>query len=307
VRVLFAGTPDAAVPSLERILVSGHELIGVLTRPDAPAGRGRRLTRSPVAEVADAAGVEVLTPRRPSDPAFLTRLAELGPDGAAIVAYGGLIPPKALGIPAHGWVNLHFSLLPAWRGAAPVHHSLIAGDEVTGATTFRLVKELDAGPTYGLFTETIHPDDTAGTLLERLAVHGATLLVATLDGIEDNLLEEREQPTEGVSFAPKLGPDDGRVDWDRTAFAIDRQVRGCTPAPGAWTMAADLRLKLGPLTMRPDEPARAPGEVVVTKRAVLVGTGTHPVELGQVQPPGKPSMAAVDWARGHRGTLSRLG
>ncbi len=306
-RLVFAGTPPVALPSLEAVMASRHEVVAVLTRPDAAAGRGRARAPSPVAAFAAERGLEVLRPDRPGDRAFLERLAVISPDCCPVVAYGGLLPQQALDIPARGWVNLHFSLLPAWRGAAPVQHSLIAGDEVTGATTFRLVKELDAGPTYGLFTDTIHPDDTAGTLLERLAVHGATLLVATLDGIEDNLLEEREQPTEGVSFAPKLGPDDGRVDWDRTAFAIDRQVRGCTPAPGAWTMAADLRLKLGPLTMRPDEPARAPGEVVVTKRAVLVGTGTHPVELGQVQPPGKPSMAAVDWARGHRGTLSRLG
>lgn len=306
-RLVFAGTPLVALPSLEAVVASRHDVAAVLTRPDAAAGRGRPMAPSPVAAFAADRGIELLRPDRPGNPAFLERLTEIGPDCCPVVAYGGLLPQQALDVPTHGWVNLHFSLLPAWRGAAPVQHSLIAGDEVTGATTFRLVKELDAGPTYGLCTEPVHPDDTAGSLLERLAVHGATLLVATLDGIEDGVLEEREQPAEGVSFAPKLGPDDGRVDWQRTAFAIDRQVCGCTPAPGAWTMSADQRLKLGPLTMRPDEPGRAPGEIARSKRAVLVGTGTHPVELGQVQPPGKPWMAAADWARGHRGILARLG
>ncbi len=305
-RLVFAGTPDVALPSLKAVLNSRHEVAALLTRPDAPAGRGRALSPSPVAAFAAEQGLEVLRPERPSDRDFLQRLAEVAPDCCPVVAYGGLLPQAALDIPARGWVNLHFSLLPAWRGAAPVQHSLIAGDEVTGATTFRLVKELDAGPTYGLFTETIHADDTAGTLLDRLATHGAALLVATLDGIEDGILEEREQPSEGVSFAPKLGTDDGRVDWSRTAFALDRLVRGCTPAPGAWTLAAGQRLKLGPLTLRPDEPRQEPGQVVATKRAVLVGTGTHPVELGDVQPPGKPRMPAADWVRGIRSALARL-
>ncbi len=306
-RLVFAGTPEVALPSLTALLEGRHDVVAVVTRPDAPTGRGRILTPSPVAQLAAGSGLEILRPKRPSDPAFLERLAQIGPDCCPVVAYGGLLPQAALDIPPRGWVNLHFSLLPAWRGAAPVQHALIAGDEVTGATTFRLVKELDAGPTYGLFTETVQPDDTAGTLLDRLAVHGASLLSATLDGIEDGILEEREQPTEGISLAPKLTVDDGLVDWARTAFAIDRQIRGCTPAPGAWTRVVDVRLKLGPVRPRPDQPSLDPGDLLVTKQHVLVGTGTHPVELDQVQPPGKPAMPAVAWARGLRPAPARLG
>ncbi|MDT7578449.1 MAG: methionyl-tRNA formyltransferase [Pseudonocardiales bacterium] len=306
-RLVFAGTPEAALPSLQAVLDSGHQVAAVLTRPDAPTGRGRTVSPSPVAALAEAKGLEVLRPERPSDPAFLQRLAEIAPDCCPVVAYGGLLPQPALDIPLRGWVNLHFSLLPAWRGAAPVQHALIAGDEVTGATTFRLVKELDAGPTYGVLTETIRPDDTAGTLLDRLARHGASLLVATLDGIEGGTIEAREQPAEGVSLAPKLTAQDGRVDWRRTAFAIDRQVRGVTPAPGAWTELGDRRLNLRPIRLRPDESALRPGEVRVSRREVLVGSGTHAVELGEVQLPGRGWMPAVAWARGQRPPPARLG
>jgi methionyl-tRNA formyltransferase len=306
-RLVFAGTPEAALPSLQAVLDSRHEVVAVLTRPDAPAGRGRAMTPSPVAVLAAEHGLEILRPTRPSDPDFLRRLADLSPDCCPVVAYGGLLPQEALDIPPRGWVNLHFSVLPAWRGAAPVQHALMAGDEVTGATTFRLVKQLDAGPTYGLLTETIKPDDTAGDLLERLSTHGAGLLVATLDGIEDGTLEERPQQSEGVSLAPKLTVEDGLVDWSRTAFAIDRQVRGCTPAPGAWTWLGDERLKLGPVTIPLGQPGLEPGQVEVTKAGVYVGTATQPVELGEVQAPGKPRMLASDWARGQRPQPTRLG
>jgi methionyl-tRNA formyltransferase len=308
VRLVFAGTPAVAVPSLRALLGSSHELVAVVTRPDAPAGRGRRLTPSPVAEVASAEGIEVLKPRSARDPEFLEQLAGLAPDCCPVVAYGGLLPSQALDIPRNGWVNLHFSLLPAWRGAAPVQRAIIAGDEVTGATTFRLVEELDAGPTYGLFTEAIRADDTAGSLLQRLAEHGAGLLLATLDGIEAATLEARPQPTDGVSLAPKLSVDDGEVSWDAPAFAIDRQVRGCTPAPGAWTTVGGARLKVRPVRLRPEGPADlGAGELEIGRAAVLVGTATYPVELTEVQAAGKPWMRASDWARGLRSTVSRLG
>lgn len=306
-RLVFAGTPEVALPSLRAVLESRHELVAVVTRPDARAGRGRTLAASPVARFAEQHGLEILRPQRPSDPAFLDRLVKLAPDCCPVVAYGGLLPQRVLDIAPRGWVNLHFSLLPAWRGAAPVQHALIAGDEVTGATTFRLVKELDAGPTYGLFTETIKPDDTAGALLERLATHGAPLLLATLDGIEEGTLEEREQSTEGVTLAPRLSPDDGLVDWMRTAFAIDRQIRGCTPAPGAWTEAGEQRLKLGPVLPWPAGPRLEPGRLVAGKRDVIVGTATDPVTLGDVQPPGKAPMPAAAWMRGLREPPGRLG
>jgi methionyl-tRNA formyltransferase len=298
VRVLFAGTPEVAVPSLEALLGSRHDVVAVLTRPDAPSGRGRTLHASPVAERAAAAGIEVLKPPSPKDPAFQARLREIAPDCCPVVAYGGLLPTAVLDVPPHGWVNLHFSVLPAWRGAAPVQHAIRTGDEVTGATVFRIVKELDAGPTFGVLTEPIRPTDTAGDLLDRLAQKGARLLVDTLDGLEDGTVTARPQPTEGVSYAPKVEVDDVRVDWTRPAVEIDRLVRSATPAPGAWTTFRGDRLKIGPLTVRADAEPLAPGQIAATKAQVLVGTGTHPVELGQVQARGKRAMPAADWARG---------
>ncbi|SDS94092.1 methionyl-tRNA formyltransferase [Jiangella sp. DSM 45060] len=299
-RVLFAGTPEVAVPSLRAVLGSRHEVVAVLTRPDAPAGRGRRLTPSPVAEVAAEAGVEVLKPVRPRDPEFLDRLGELAPDCAPIVAYGGLIPPAALEVPKHGWVNLHFSLLPAWRGAAPVQHAVLAGDDITGACTFQLEEGLDTGPVYGLVTEEIRPTDTSGDLLHRLSLSGADLLARTLDGIEDGSLRPQPQPSDGVSLAPKLTVDDARVDWTTPALRVDRVVRGCTPAPGAWTTFRGERLKLRPVQLERGRDGLAPGEVVVEKSGVRVGTGSHAVVLGEVQPQGKKAMPAADWARGVR-------
>ena len=301
-RVVFAGTPEVALPSLEAIVDSKHELVGAVTRPDAPAGRGRHLVASPVGKRAVELGVPVLKPEHPRDPEFRASLADLEPDCCAVVAYGALLPESVLGIPRHGWVNLHFSVLPHWRGAAPVQHAILAGDEVTGATTFRIVKELDAGPTFGLMTQTIRPDDTAGTLLTKLADGGAGLLVATLDGLEDGSLEARPQPDEGVSYAPKVLVEDARVDWTDPALAVDRVIRACTPAPGAWTTYAGERLKLGPVTLVEswDREPLASGELHVAKDAVHVGTATQPVRLGEVKPFGKRAMPAADWARGVR-------
>jgi methionyl-tRNA formyltransferase len=299
-RVVFAGTPEAALPSLRRVLDSSHEVAAVVTRPDARTGRGRHLAPSPVAELAAEHGLEVLKPPRPKDPGFLERLREIGPECAPVVAYGGLLPQEALDIPEHGWVNLHFSLLPAWRGAAPVQHALLHGDEITGATTFRIVPELDAGPVFGLFTERVRPDDTAGDLLDRLAVHGAELLVATLDGIENGSLQARPQSADAVSLAPKVAVEDARIRWAEPALAVDRRVRACTPAPGAWTTFRGERLKLGPVSPRPDVGSLAPGELSVGRREVLVGAGDHAVLLGDVRPQGKKAMPAPDWARGVR-------
>jgi len=300
-RVVFAGTPEAAVPALEAIADSTHELVGVVTRPDAPAGRGRRLTPSPVAQRAEALGVPVLKPAHPRDPEFQAELKALEPDCCPVVAYGALLPQSALDIPVHGWVNLHFSCLPAWRGAAPVQHAIWAGDEVTGTTTFRIVKELDAGPAYGVMTERIRATDTAGDLLGRLAEGGAGLLVATLDGIEDGSLVAREQQAEGVSFAPKILVEDAQVDWTEPAVGVDRRIRACTPGPGAWSTFDGERIKLGPVTIeagRDPERALAPGRLEVTKNTVYVGTATQAVKLGEVKAFGKKQMAAADWARG---------
>lgn len=297
-RVVLAGTPEVALPSLEALVASRHDLVGVVTRPDAPAGRGRRLTASPVAQRAAELGLPVLRPDHPRDPGFQCELRALAPDCCPTVAYGALLPTSALQIPRHGWVNLHFSVLPAWRGAAPVQHALWAGDEVTGATTFRIVRELDAGPVFGVMTERVRPRDTAGDLLARLAEGGAALLVQTLDGIEDGALEAREQPTEGLSLAPKISAEDARVDWTHPAAAVDRQVRACTPAPGAWTTWRGERFKLGPVEPVADHAPLPPGVLAVTRSAVVVGTGTAPVRLGTVKAFGKKEMAAADWARG---------
>jgi methionyl-tRNA formyltransferase len=293
-RLVFAGTPQPAVPALEALLASRHDVVAVVTRPDAPAGRGRTLRPSPVRERAEAAGLEVLTPDHPRDPAFQERLREIGPDCCPVVAYGALVPQPVLDLPTHGWVNLHFSLLPAWRGAAPVQHALLHGDEVTGATTFRLEAGMDTGPVYGVTTEDVRPDDTAGDLLDRLATAGAGLLVATLDGIEEGALEPRPQPADGISLAPKITVADARIDWTAPGLHVDRRVRACTPAPGAWTTFRDKRVKLGPVALT--DQVLAPGEV----RDGLVGTGTTAVRLGGVRPEGKGAMAAVDWLRGLR-------
>jgi methionyl-tRNA formyltransferase len=305
VRLVFAGTPVVAVTALRAVLASRHSVEAVVTRPDAPAGRGRHVEPSPVSALARAEGIEVLTPQRPREPWFLDRLREIAPDCCPVTAYGALLPQAALDIPRHGWVNLHFSVLPAWRGAAPVPHAILHGDDITGATTFRIVAELDAGPVFGTVTEPVRPADTAGDLLARLAVSGSELLVATLDGIEDGTLRAVPQPAEGVSFAPKLTPADGRVDWKLPAHLIDRVIRACTPGPGAWTEFEGGRMKLWPVTQtRPGADGvpggLAPGELRIQRGAVYAGTGSHPVRLGDVQPPGKRQMPAADWARGLR-------
>ncbi|SDP04759.1 methionyl-tRNA formyltransferase [Pedococcus dokdonensis] len=305
-RLVFAGTPAPAVPSLDALVASEHEVVAVVTRPDARAGRGRGLAASPVRRRAEELGIEVLTPDRPRDPDFLDRLRALAPDACPVVAYGALIPQVALDIPRHGWVNLHFSLLPAWRGAAPVQHAVMAGDEVTGASTFLIEAGLDTGPVFGVMTERVRPRDTAGDLLERLAQGGAGLLLATMDGLADGSLTGVPQSPDGVSLAPKLEVADAEVRWDRPAVAVDRQVRGCTPSPGAWTTFRGARVKLAPVLPEPGEgssyagPVLAPGELAAGKRTVHVGTAGGVVQLTTVQPHGKKEMAAADWARGVR-------
>ncbi|MEU6532920.1 methionyl-tRNA formyltransferase [Streptomyces sp. NPDC046928] len=300
-KLVFAGTPEVAVPALDALIASGrHEVAAVVTRPDAQAGRGRRMVASPVAERAAEAGIEVLKPAKPRDPEFLERLREIAPDCCPVVAYGALLPRVALDIPAHGWVNLHFSLLPAWRGAAPVQHAIMAGDEITGASTFLIEEGLDSGPVYGTVTEEIRPTDTSGDLLTRLAFAGAGLLAATMDGIEDGTLKAVPQPADGVSLAPKVNVEDAHVDWAAPSLRVDRVVRGCTPAPGAWTTFRGERLKLIQVQPVPGRDDLAPGELAAGKNNVYVGTGSYAVELLWVQAQGKKPMRAADWARGAR-------
>ncbi|QCB98074.1 methionyl-tRNA formyltransferase [Arthrobacter sp. PAMC25564] len=295
-RVLFAGTPAVAVPSLDALVDAGFDVVAVLTRPDAPLGRKRVLTPSPVAARAAELGIDIIHAAK-VDAGVTAKLAAAAPDVAAIVAYGGLIPRVALDVPRHGWINLHFSLLPAWRGAAPVQRALIAGDDVTGAATFRLEEGLDTGPVFGRLTEAVHPDDTAGALLERLSHSGAVLLTQTLSAVAAGKAVAVPQHGE-VSLAPKLSLDDGRLDWQQPALAIRRRASGVTPEPGAWTTLDGQRIKLEPVLLRPEAPALRPGQLALDGKSVLVGTGSHPVELSRVQPSGKKMMTAADWARG---------
>ena len=295
-RVLFAGTPAVALPSLETLRAAGHEIVAVLTRPDAPRGRKRVLTPSPVGARAAELGLPVIKANK-IDAEAAAAIAAAGAEVAAIVAYGALIPESALRIPTHGWINLHFSLLPAWRGAAPVQHSVINGDEVTGACTFLLEKGLDTGPVYGTMTEGIRPSDTSAELLERLSHSGALLLAQTIDGIGAGALSEMAQQGE-ISLAPKLTLEDGHVHWGNPALAINRRIRGVTSEPGAWTMLGGQRFKLGPVLMRHDVTDLAPAQLRVDAKSVLVGTGSHAVELVEVQPAGKKLMKSTDWARG---------
>jgi methionyl-tRNA formyltransferase len=295
-RVLFAGTPAVAVPSLDALVQAGFDVVAVLTRPDAPVGRKRVLTPSPVAARAAELGIEVIHAAR-VDAAVTAKIASAAPDVAAIVAYGGLIPRAALDIPHHGWINLHFSLLPAWRGAAPVQRAVMAGDDITGAVTFLLEEGLDTAPVFGTLTESVRPDDTAGLLLGRLAHSGAVLLAQTLSAVAAG--KAVPQPQQGdVSLAPKLTLDDGRIDWKQPALAIGRRARGVTPEPGAWTTLDGQRVKLEPVRLRQDVSDLAPGAVAQKGNGILVGTGSHAVELTRIQPSGKKMMAAADWARG---------
>lgn len=302
-RVVFAGTPEPALPTLDALVGSRHEVVGVVTRPDAPTGRGRRLTASPVGLRAADLGLEVVKPASARDPEFADWLRATDADIVVVVAYGALIPKAVLDIPRHGFVNVHFSLLPAWRGAAPVQRALMAGDEVTGVTVFELVPELDAGPVHRMREDPIAADDTTGSLLTRLAGVGADLLLETLDAVEAG---ERPvpQPHEGITLAPKVGVDEARIDWSASARQVSNLVRGTSPAPGAWTTLDGERFKVLaalPVPAGDTEPL-APGELRATRRQLLAGTGDGVLDLVQVQAFGKKAMAGADWARGTQPT-----
>lgn len=312
-RIIFAGTPEPAVVALQKLIESHHEVAAVITRPDARRGRGRSLHPSPVKALAEEHGIEVLTPTTlkqgtEDGDALRARLAEIAPEAIPVVAYGNLITEDLLSLPRHGWVNLHFSLLPAWRGAAPVQAAIAAGDERTGATTFRIDRGLDTGDILATMEETIRPTDTADDLLTRLAYTGGDLLVETMNGLEDGSITPQPQAGE-ATYAHKISTEDARIDWTAQADVVDRHIRAHTPGPGAWTLLGESRLKVGPVSVV--EPAEReelsdstalislqPGEVHVAKKEVMVGTGSTPVRLGQIQPPGKKMMNAADWGRG---------
>jgi methionyl-tRNA formyltransferase len=300
-RLVFAGTPQVAADTLAALLAGGsHEVVAVLTRPDAPQGRSARPVPSPVAQLAADHGLEVLRPVRTSEPTLAARLAELAPECCPIVAYGGLIPRSLLDLPAHGWVNVHYSLLPRWRGAAPVQHAILAGDEVTGVTVFELVEALDAGPVLATAEYRLGPDETAGAALTALTGLGTRVLIDTLDALEAGTAVAQDQPEDGVTLAPKLTVAGARIDWTQPAVAIDRQVRANNPSPVAWTELDGDRFRV--LEAVPVAGAGlAPGELRPDKRDVLVGTGSGSLQLRLVQPAGKRPLAAADWGRGLRG------
>jgi methionyl-tRNA formyltransferase len=304
VKLVFAGTPDVAIPSLRLLADSPHEIQAVITQPPAPSGRGRKITPSPVEEFAREHSIPVLAPERVIE--LMDQLIGLSPDCIPVVAYGQLIPPELLNIPRLGWVNLHFSLLPSWRGASPVQHAIWSGDQFTGCTTFVLDQGMDTGPVLGTMTEVIQPTDTSGDLLNRLASAGAILLRQSLDALESGKLEPQPQGRDGISYAPKIVKANAKVDWRLPALEVDRRIRSCTPAPGAWfsyqtSSGSSETVGIGPIQLVHEQSADielAPGHVVVERKRILVGTGSHPVELGQVTPRGRRTMPAADWIRG---------
>jgi len=299
-RLIFAGTPDVAIPSLEALVDGGHEIALVVTQPDARGKRGKDTHPSPVKLRALELGLEVATPVKASDPEFVERVRSLEPDAAGVVAYGQILRPALLEATRFGWVNLHFSVLPAWRGAAPVQRAIQAGDDVTGATTFIIEEGLDTGPIIGQATERVRPVDTAGDLLARLASLGAPLLKDSLEALDAGIAAPVAQPEDGVSHAAKLTRDDALVRWDLPAHVIDRAIRACTPAPGAWTTLPDgTSAKLGPVTLT-TEASTTPGLVRADADNVWVGTGSVPVLLSTIQPAGKKPMSAGEWWRGAR-------
>ena len=295
-RVVFAGSPAVAVPSLTALLDAGHEVVAVVTREDAPVGRRRVLTATPVALAAEAVGLPVIRANRLDDE-VTAQIEAFAPDLGVVVAYGGLLREPLLSTPRHGWLNLHFSLLPRWRGAAPVQHAILAGDAVTGVSVFRLVPELDAGPLLAQVSEPIGRFQTAGALLERLSMIGAGVLAEVVDGIAAGTARAVAQRGQATP-AGKLHAADGVIDWTASAASIDRRIRALTPEPGASTTVAGERLRL--LEAAPAHSAHrlAPGEVAVADRQVLVGTGDGLLELVRVTPAGRQPMTAADWLRG---------
>lgn len=294
-RLVFAGTPEVALPALEALHASRHELLAVLTRPDAPAGRGRRMTPSPVAARAQELGIPVMKPAKPGDEDFVAELTRLAPDACPVVAYGALLPQRVLDIPRLGWLNLHFSELPRWRGAAPVQRAIMAGDQTIGTSCFRIVRELDAGDVYRSSSIPM-PDDTAGELLSSLATSGAPQLLDALDDMEADVVPT-PQPTEGITIAPKVSVADARVDWSASADAVRNLVMGCSPDPGAWCEFEGERFKILRARVAEEPEPGESGRLRTTKRQVFVATDAGEVELLEVQPAGKRRMTAIDWAR----------
>ena len=298
-RIAFAGTPLAAVPTLTALLASEHEVALVVTRPDAPAGRGRTLTASPVADVAVASGVPVLKTSQLAE--HKEKFADV--DCVIVVAFGAMVPKDLLAVPKYGWINVHFSLLPQWRGAAPVQYAILSGDEFTGVTTFQINEGLDTGPMLAYLTTQIAPNETSTELLDRLSIEGAQLALVTLAGIENGSILPLHQPIDGISTAPKITVSDAQVRWSDPALAVDRRIRAVTKEPGAWTMFGEVRIKLQPVTVSPHITDLSPGEVALRDGEVLVGTGSHAVALSEVQEAGRNLTDAKTWFSNQKSTV----
>lgn len=303
-RVVFAGTPESAIPSLEAIHQSdNHQLVGVITQPDAKRGRGRRVMRSAVAQRAEELGIPLLQPENVSDPAFVDQLISLQPDCCPIVAYGQLLKKNVLAVPKFGWVNLHFSLLPMWRGAAPVQWAIRAGDQVTGASTFLLDEGMDTGPILGTITENIRDDDTSASLMERLAHHGATLLLESLDALEQGIASPIPQNDADATYTKKISTDDAHINWNLPAHIVSRQIRSVTPAPGAWSTMDGKRMKIGAVQLSEKTTSgegSTPGQLIFDGKKLWVRTADGYLNVVEIQAPGKRMMNAADWARGAR-------
>jgi methionyl-tRNA formyltransferase len=295
-RLIFAGTPDAAVPSLDALAASDHEIVRVVTRPPAPLGRKRVLTPSPVDARAQELGLPVLRANRLRGDET-AELTALDADLAVIVAYGALVAEPLLSAPRLGWINLHFSLLPRWRGAAPVQRALIAGETTTGVDVFQLEAGLDTGPVLASEAVPVGALETAGNLLARLSTLGAGLLAATVDRLADGTAVAVPQEGE-PTLAPKLTLVDGRLDWTEPADRVFARLRGCTPEPGAWTTAGEKRLKVLEAAPAREAPALDPGAVVLVAGRVLAGCADGALELVRVQPEGRGAMLADAWLRG---------
>ncbi|MGV8857190.1 methionyl-tRNA formyltransferase [Rhodoglobus sp.] len=295
-RLLFAGSPDVAVPSLDALLESKHEVAAVLTRTDSAQGRRRVMTPTPVAARAEQAGVEVIRANRLDDTASES-IEALNVDLGVIVAYGGLVPKHVLTIPRLGWINLHFSLLPQWRGAAPVQRAIMGGDTVAGATVFQLVEKLDAGDIFATMTEPIGAQQTAGALLQQLSFSGATLLSTVVDSLAAGTAHAEPQ-SGNITLAPKLTLEDGRIDWSQGAQDVHNQIRGVTPEPGASTQVDGKRLKVLDAAIARETPALPIGHINFVGKKVFVGTASEPIELLRVHPEGRNAMDAAAWWRG---------
>jgi methionyl-tRNA formyltransferase len=298
-RIAFAGTPAVAIPTLEALLKSEHEIVAVITQPPAAQGRSNKPQSSAVATFAAQNNLLVIEPESINAPQTIETLKDLKADLAVVVAYGQLLKNDALQVFPNGWVNAHFSLLPAWRGAAPVQAAIIHGDEVTGVTTFALESSMDSGAIFGQVTTQVGTEETAGELLDRLSVLGAELVLQTVNAIESGEAKPVPQNNAEISFAPKLSPAEGQINWKNPALAINRHIRGFTPKPGAWTTLDGNRIEIGPVEIL-QETQLLPGQIRVNKSEVCIGTGSSEIKLGDVKPAGKSWMSAGDWARGLR-------